>query len=92
MKAKLNTAVVSVVLTMSHEEAQVLATLLSLTAIPRDADMVGTVLTKMANALEDASVPYKTLSSGTRDAEAIEEAIKPFCGLPMAAFDELEDA
>jgi len=87
MNAKINTTL-TVTLTMSYQEAEILATLLSLTAVYKSG-AVGDSLCSMSHALEEASIPYRTLEDG--DAiEAIGDAAVPFCETTLSDFDNLE--
>ncbi len=89
MRARLVVPPPTVELTLSHQEAQILATLLSLTALHGG---VGKKLNAIIDVLEGVGVPYKALGWTDEEHEALSTAARPLSDMNLTDFNALDDA
>lgn len=76
-------------LTLSHQEAQILATLISLTVAGGE---VGKILDAMSSEFESVGVPFKGVDWTDDKFDALADAVRPFSNLTLIEFNALEDA
>lgn len=89
MRARLIVAPPTVELTLSYQDAQILLTLISLTALHGG---VGRVLNHIIDTLEGVSIPYKNVGWTDEQHEALSTAARPLSDMNLTEFNALEDA
>ncbi len=89
MKVTATRMITDVTIVLSHYEAQVLATLLSLTAL--HGSTTGHVLLNMLDGLGHESIPYKNLVLSEEEHDHTDSIMIKLCKLDASQFDALED-
>ena len=88
MKAIITKRDITVQLELDYREAQILATLLSATALGGG---IGDVLCKISKTLDEASIPFKGLDWTDEHFDALSNAMRMLCDITLEEFDALKD-